>query len=209
MPFSINNFQSRIGSSGGFSLSYEFEVTVPSIVGTENATSLGAGVADDLKFRIESFTLPPRAVQTFDYITYGPTNKMGGFANYVEAEMNIICSNDLRERFYFMKWQDLVVGNHRLSTGNADDNKKSFDVGYLNDYKSQNIIINKYSNLEGSSGAPLYTCTLVDAFPSVVGGLAMAWDNTEILKMPVTISYRYFLENSPSAEQNTLSNTFT
>ena len=44
--------------------------------------------------------------------------------------------------------------------------------------------------------------------PERLYSISMAWDNTEILKMPITISYRYFLENSPSAEQNTLSNTF-
>ena len=119
--------------------------------------------------------------------------------------MNIICSRDLKERFFFMKWQDLIVGKHRLTNGDFNESRRSFDIGYFNDYKSQNIKVNKYSGLgdNGRDLTPVYTCTLIDAFPTLVGGLEMSWDNTEILKLPVSISYRYFIEESASAELET------
>ena len=205
MPFSINDFQGQVGSSGGFSLGYEFEVVIPNVVGSDRQTDLGTRTAENMRFRIDSFTVPPRAIQEIDYFTYGPPSKIGAFANYVQADMNIICSRDLKERFFFMKWQDLITGNHRLTNGDFDESRKSFDIGYFNDYKSQNIKINKYSGLgdSGRTASPIYTCTLIDAFPSLVGGLQMSWDNTEILKLPVSITYRYFVEESASAELET------
>jgi hypothetical protein len=205
MPFSINDFQGQVGSSGGFSLGYEFEVVIPNVVGSDTQTDLGTRTAENMRFRIESFTLPPRAVQEIDYFTYGPPTPIGGFPNYVQADMNIICSRDLKERFFFMKWQDLIVGKHRLTNGDFNESRRSFDIGYFNDYKSQNIKVNKYSGLgdNGRDLTPVYTCTLIDAFPTLVGGLEMSWDNTEILKLPVSISYRYFIEESASAELET------
>jgi hypothetical protein len=44
---------------------------------------------------------------------------MGGRLNYVPLDIQIICSPDLREREFFMRWQDLIGGLHRNPNLNA------------------------------------------------------------------------------------------
>lgn len=188
MPFSIERFKAEIAKSGGFSLSNEFDVMVPSVVGGVN---LGIGVAENMTFRIESFSLPPRGVELIDYITYGPSQKIGGFANYIDVDLSVILSPDLRERNYFIKWQDLIVGTHRQENQNAFERRSAFDIGYYNNYTSENITIRKYRS---DKETPVYELKLIDAFPSQVGSVGLDWNTVEIQKLNVTLTYRYFVE---------------
>lgn len=188
MPFEIERFKSELNKSGGFALTNTFEVSMPAVVGSVN---LGNGVAENLTFRIDAMTIPSRGVDVFDYVTYGPPTKIGGFANYTEVEMNVILSPDLRERGYFMKWQDIISGNHRLGSQTRNPLKAGFDIGYFNEYVSESVTISKFNE---SNKTPIYKIKLVDAFPSQVGGLPLSWEQVEVLKMPVTFSYRYFIE---------------
>lgn len=233
MPFNVNQFHAKISSTGGYAKASTFEVDVipPGKLISGNGTTLfrpsfpdSNNTAQGLTFRVFAVTWPGRALNSMESTIYGAPYKMGGSALYTDVEMSIMCSPDLRERDFFLQWQDLVVGNHRLDAGGPEKSNE-FDIGYYNDYVSDGVVIKQFveSNSERSSDvldvasnivpgltelgvghrervsdAPkvAYECMLVKAFPSQVGTLSSSWSNDEFLSFDVTMSYRYFVTNA-------------
>jgi|TARA_R110001606_G_C15322873_1_gene644811 hypothetical protein len=189
MGFDINKFTAELNKSGmARSSDFECVIDTKSILGLNEVSS-------SLQFRLESTSLPMRSVQPIDYKDYGYPYKIGGMANTVEIEMVIICSEDLRERDFFMSWQDLIVGKHRKKEiGNNEATRKNmFDVGYYDDYVcKQGVSIYQLD----PSGFRTYAVDLIDAYPMNVQPLSLSWGQTEIQKMNVTMTFRYFEERN-------------
>lgn len=183
MAFNINEITATINKSGVARADF-FDVIFSGI-----PTSLG--INRELSLRAESVTLPQRSVQPLDYKDYGVPFKIGGLANYVEIDMTFLLSEDLREREFFMKWQDLIVGNHR--TRNQLSRGSQFDIGYFNTYKCDGIQINHYSGKE-SEEAPKHTIKLIDAYPLQIATISRSWAQPEFMRQQVTFTYRYFTE---------------
>ena len=182
MAFNIQSFVSNV-SKNGFARTSDFfaEVSAP-------IPDLGA--ARDLTFRIEATNIPMRTVQSIDYKDYGYPYKIGGLPNSVEIEMQILCSPDLRERDFFLKWQDLIVGDHRTNTS---PNSNQFEIGYYNDYIGGVRIYQL-----NTEGLKTYEVELIEAYPMNVQGISKSWAQTDIQRMSVTMAYRYFKEKQIS-----------
>ena len=195
MPFNINNFTAEINDKG-FARSDFFEVIFTGfplkvVAAIEESTSPPTNVRTDfLSLRAESVTVPQRAITPIEYKDYGAPFKIGATANYVEIDMTFILSSDMRERNFFLAWQDVIAVNHRLQSGNARGS--SFDLGYFDEYKCDGIEIIHYEG--GKEIAPSYITQLRDAYPLNVGVVTRSWASAEILKQPVTFTYRYFSE---------------
>ena len=195
MPFNINNFTAEINDKG-FARSDFFEVIFTGfplkvVAAIEESTSPPTNVRTDfLSLRAESVTVPQRAITPIEYKDYGAPFKIGATANYVEIDMTFILSSDMRERNFFLAWQDVIAGNHRLQSGNARGS--SFDLGYFDEYKCDGIEIIHYEG--GKEIAPSYVTQLRDAYPLNVGPVTRSWASAEILKQQVTFTYRYFSE---------------
>lgn len=218
MPgFNINNFKAEMERTG-FAKASNFEVVIngpgktkiktdgagiTSIV--ENATTsirdsilgkLGGSYAlsNSFSFRIDSVGIPGRNVTTTNFQTYGPVQKMGIGVTYVDVNMSVICSPDLREREFFQRWQDLIGGNHRIGAQDSDERKKQFNVGYYNDYVTNGVEIYQLDD----SGFRTYGVKLIDAYPVIVGGLNGNWGTVDIHRMDVTFACRYYEEMNQS-----------
>ena len=195
MPFNITNFTSEINDKG-FARSDFFEVIFTGfplkvVAAIEESTSPPTNVRTDfLSLRAESVTVPQRAITPIEYKDYGAPFKIGSTANYIEIDMTFILSSDMRERNFFLAWQDVIAGNHRLQSGNARGS--SFDLGYFDEYKCDGIEIIHYEG--GKEIAPSYITQLRDAYPLNVGVVTRSWASAEILKQSVTFTYRYFSE---------------
>lgn len=187
MPFNINEFTSQI-NDGGFAKLSDFEVEMPNIVGRVVIAPTGS---DYLKYRIASIDMPPRSITFSDYRDYGVPYKIPTQSNFIDVTMQVICSHDYREREYFLKWQDLIVGKHRkLGTETfttSSEVKRQWDIAYYKDIVST-ITIKNYSE----DGKTKYEIKLIDAFPALVGNMTMSWSTSEFAVFPVTINYRYF-----------------
>ncbi len=205
MPFNITDFHANISKTGGVALSSNFFVEVPNLIGTLGAPGQGTASfliqnSESMTFRIDSINLPPRSVSDVAVRDFGAPRRIGLFANYLDVTMTVIVSPDLRERSYFLKWQDLVVGNHRVAI-NPGEQSKGFSTGYYSDYVSDGIKIKYYSE---ASNNPIYVLQLIDAYPILVGDLSMSWSQPDVLKMSVVIAYRYFVDaytNNNSAQE--------
>ena len=175
------------GAGNAFSLNNIIDTVIQS---TASAVGLGGilggvrGVAESLSFRIDSVTMPQRSSSPISYETYGAPYKIGGPLNYVELEFSVICSPDLREREFFLAWQDLIGGDHR--TGTTD-----FDMGYYDEYVcNQGFAIYQLD----PNGNRTRVIKLIDSYPTVVGPISSSWAQTDIVKNSITMAYRYFIE---------------
>jgi hypothetical protein len=201
MPFNINNFTAEM-NKGGVARGDFFEVVFtalpPKVIASINtSTLLGASyftVLDGLRFRAESVTVPQRAITPIEYKDYGAPFKIGSTANYIEIDVTFILSKDMRERNFFLAWQDVITGDHRVRQTTARGS--SFDLGYFDDYKCDGIEIIHYKgdDEDVNRDTPAYVTQLRDAYPLNVGPVTRSWASAEILKQQVTFTYRYFSE---------------
>lgn len=180
MAFDVNQFHAEISKSGGVALASNFEVIAPSFVGKERRTFLTN--AENLRFRIESISAPQRTMTTTDYRDWGAPYKIALQSNYIDVSMTIIMSPDMREREYFLRWQDLAAGSHR-----SDDT--GFVTGYYDDYVSEGLVLQVFAE---QVVFPVYELTFVDSYPLLVGELQNSWSTPEIQRMTVTMAFRYF-----------------
>lgn len=178
MPFSANEFRSRIGNNG-VAFKSDFEAKIYGV---------GSGsLIEDLTFRIEETEIPGRSVQTIDYRDHGVMRKIGYNAQYADIAITIICSRDLKEKELFDNWQDLIVGNHRNNGGSDAERARQFNAGYYDDYVGRMDII-QYDRL----GKKTYHVKLEEVYPLQVSPLQVSWSNPELQKLNVTLAYRYY-----------------
>jgi len=193
MAFDIDAFTAEMHSVG-FARASDFEVEI----GGDILSKVGGsfGLSSSMMLRVNSAIIPGRDVQNSVYLDYGAPYKVGTKLNYVDIPISIICSPDLREREFFMRWQDLIGGLHRNPGLNADDRKKQFNSGYYDDYVcKKGITIYKLDQ----QGFKTYAIDLIDAYPVNINAMALSWSSgAEMMKLDVTFSYRYYEERDQS-----------
>ena len=214
MPFKINEFTSNFNATG-YAKQGRFEVRIipPTGQGSDGSalgrlisglSLLGGtvgevagilnGLGDNvdifhLALRADSAELPGRAVQTLDNRYYGPLRKSGYQANYVDTTITFICSEDLREKLFFERWQDLIVGEHRVAGTNPDS--KAFNAGYYDDYVSSIEILQMNENNDVT-----YEMRLLQAYPIQVAPLPLNWASDELQRLSVTFAYNRYESDS-------------
>ena len=208
MPFNINRFQGEI-DRGGISRTDHFEIiiTPPKNVidivrdrtidnleiqsGVDSFAELTGGrkqleVAESIMLRARSVNLPGRTVAQTEFFEHGSEYKIASASNYQNVSMGIICSDNLIEREFFLQWQDLAIGGHRVD---GSLNRNGFYGSYYSDYIST-IDINIYNEV----GLNTRTVQLIEAFPVSVLDIQYDWGSSEHAIIPIDISYRYFYE---------------
>jgi len=192
MAFDIDAFTAEIGGLG-FAKSSNFEVEIGGDVLSKVGSSFG--LSSSLLLRVSSATFPGRFVTDITYKDYGAPYKIGGQINYIPIDIQIICSPDLREREFFMRWQDLIGGFHRNSGLDSNFRTTEFDIGYYNDY-----VCKKGFTLYqlDQNGFKTYAIDLIDSYPLTVAAQSYNWNSSEMQMLNVTMAYRYFEERNQS-----------
>ena len=189
MTFKPDEFKAEISKTGGIALASDFRVLV------KPPDALIHYDSDSLSFRISGAEFPARQITGSSYSLYGPAMTMGIGANYAPITLEILMSPDMRERDFFLEWQDLIGGSHRKAKENSsvDSVQKQFNIGFYDEYIShQGITIQQFDR--GQPDKPVYEVTLMDCFPSLVSGSTMSWETPDVLKQQIQISYRYFVD---------------
>jgi len=193
MAFDIDSFTAEMHSVG-FARPSDFEVEIGGDILSKVGSSFG--LSSSLMFRVNTAELPQRNVEAISYAEYGAPYKIGGGVNYVDTPISIICSPDLREREFFMRWQDLIGGFHRNPDLDADQRKNQFNIGYYDNYVAKKGITIYQLDQQGFK---THAVDLIDAYPIVVSPLSLSWANgSEVQVMNVTIAFRYFEERNQS-----------
>jgi len=167
----MNDILSEFHSDNGYAIPNRFEVLI---------TRPGGSATESRKvsLRCETVLLPGRNLNTVtDGMPYGPTREVVDGVTYAEdISMTFQASSGLDERVFFEEWQELAF------------NKQTWNVGYYNDYVSTVEIY-----LLDRQDQRRYGIKLVEAFPKTIGGTDLGQaSNNEIVKTPVTFSFRYW-----------------
>lgn len=225
MPFNVTNFNSEVSKTGIASTSY-FEAWITAGPGSYSQnSSIGNilrefGINYGMAFRIEAVNLPGRTLQTFDQNYYGPVRAIPYRAVVQPVSFTVILSKDMRERQFFMKWQDYFVGHYRTNV-NRSGMPGMFDSKYYDDgigtveirqysyplgdpNPRQAVQKKEYSQTQKEPGAPkiqgqgdyvLQTQILLEeAYPLTINDIQMSWGDEGYGKLQVEMRYRYFIE---------------
>ena len=151
-------------------------------------TGAPVAISKDLQLMCETVSLPTRSAATNEQTMYGPVQSFPYRFTYTEASLNFYLTEDFAIKKLFDEWQEKIV------------DPVSGNLGYFDDYKCQ-IKISKYASEHGSTGhTPNYAVTLIDAWPSIIGEVALGHSlGTDILRLPVTFQFRKWKESTSGA----------
>jgi len=177
MAFNINNMISE-GLKGGVAKTAHFEVFI------QSPPSLGFDTEKtrELAFRADSVELPGRTALTIDhkFTVNGPINKIPYTQIYPDVTITFICSEDFREKEYLDLWMSKMLDTSPNPSG-------AFNVRYFDDYKST-IVINQFDQ----SGNIRTATKLFDAYPIIINGIQMGWQDDAIARVSAQFSLRYY-----------------
>ena len=165
----INNFLSEFHSDSGYALPSRYEVII---------ISPAAGDARKVSMRCESIDLPGRSLNTStDSNMYGIAPEIvDGITFGGTLAMTFQSSSDLEERVFFESWQEMAW------------DKGTWNVKYYKDYiKEIEIYVLDVTNTRR------YGIKLMECYPKDIGASSFnASPASEIIKIPVTMAYRYW-----------------
>jgi hypothetical protein len=225
MPFNISNFNAEVSRTGIASPSF-FEGVITAGPGSYNPNSginsilREFGITRGLSFRIESLNMPGRILQTFDQNYHGPVRAIPFRFSVMPVTISVILSKDMRERQFFLKWQDYFVGHHRTNV-NRSAIPGMFDTKYYDDaigtmeiwqyshpigdvntnqtrQRKENSETQKEPGVTRSQSQPDYILQtqilLEEAYPVSVNDIQMSWGDEGYGRLQVEMRYRYFIE---------------
>ena len=196
MAFSIDEFRSSIDRQGlAYQSHYDVMIVPPPVIGDVESTR-------DIMVRVEAAEKPGRGILTIDSRYWGPFQRVGYEASHTDVTLGVLCSADLRERDFFVRWQDLIVGRYRVAAG-PGARINVFDLGYYDDYVGR-VSVREYDD----TGVVTSHTSLIEAYPVFVGPLSHAWSTVEALRVNVTLAYRYFEDVERSSPIGSDANAF-
>ena len=108
---------------------------------------------------------------------YGPTREIVDGVTYAEdIAMTFVASSGLQERVFFEEWQKQAF------------DETTWNIGYYNDYVSviDIYLLDKQDNRR-------FGLRLWESFPKTIGATSLGQaSNNELIKVPVTFSFRYW-----------------
>jgi len=149
MPFTINEFTSELSKHGVAKASDFSVIVIP-------PPQVNNGAETWLPLRIESVNMPSRSLMTIEQRYHGPIRYMPYSVIHQPVTITVLCSEDMREREFFMKWQDIcsmqvnAEGNAFARSSRVQSEGK-YDSNYYDDtVKPGSMEILQYP---GSAGA--------------------------------------------------------
>lgn len=124
----------------------------------------------------QTAVIPEREIKNVEWREYGQSRKLGIVHEHKDFTLSYYCSEDMKERFFFENWQDIVFNSL---------NKRR---GYYSDYTST-LEVTKY-DAGWSKEQAIYK--IVEAYPTNISSQSLTYDEAAILRLDVTFKYRYY-----------------
>lgn len=176
----IDDFISAIAYSG-ISKSSDFTCLVTAPSGTTDEMR-------ELTMRIETADIAGRNSTIIEDTTGGfPTHIVIG-STMNEIPISVILSEDLREKIFFEKWQDLATGSYR----SGQTSKYMYNPGFYKSYIGTVVVY-----VKNEAGENSYEIEYQAAYPAVIGSITYSWENgQQIAKLPVTLTFKKFVDKT-------------
>ena len=177
--FQLANLRKAFSDHGGVARGNKFQAMI---------IDAPVAIPEDLQLMCETISLPTRSAATSELSMHGPVQSFPYRFTFTEASLNFYLTEDFAIKKIFDEWQEKIIDP---ITGN---------LGFFNDYNCT-IEISKYSSIHGSTGfSPDYAVTLIDAWPSIVGEVALGHSlGGDKLTLPVTFQFRKWKDSTSGA----------
>lgn len=145
----------------------------------------GRNINETFRFRCEVTQLPGRTISTTDDQAYGPITKFAYETGYQDLDMQIIASEDFRERVFFEVWMENIINQSNLRDGNKSNAGLS---KYYDQYATGQVRIFQAS----PDTKILARYTLYNAYPISLSPMNLTWEEQDTYqRFTVTMTYRY------------------
>ena len=189
MSFSVENFRAKLESGGGpaYGDRYHIAFTAPTGVQKEaNAMMQHEGpisVTNRLSWLCDTINIPSRSLTTTEFRTYGLPVKRPYGSVYTESQMEFLCTRNMGEKKFFDAWLNYIFNNN------------SYDMAYYDSYTTDIDIYHFDRSVTDANdlSKSTYHIKLEEAYPTLVGEISMNHTATEILKIPITFTYKKYV----------------
>lgn len=181
MTFNINDFRGKL--VGGGARSNLFQVIINSPTGANVALN-----TEQMSFMCKAASLPGSQVGVIEVPYFGRTIKVAGDRSFQDWTVTVINDEPFDLRNALERWQSA------MSSFDTKGGKKTGLGATANPatYSANGQVI-QY----GKEGNIIKTVNLINIFPSMVGEIALSWDQAQqIEEFQVTFSYDYFTSDS-------------
>lgn len=197
--FNAQNMLSSLSKSGvAHSGHFEVQVTGPrqrlldkedsfqGNIQSRASTGLGGGAEREMIYRAEAAEIPGRSIATVEhrFDNYSPISRVATGQTYTPITISFLLSEDLREKEYFEQWHDQIVGTGAFTTNSP---KARSNAQYYHQYVGS-VIIRQY----GSNGQIKSIHTLNEAYPYVIGGIGVNWNDDAHMRLQVQFTYQSY-----------------
>jgi hypothetical protein len=152
----------------------------------------GRDINNTFRFRCEATELPGRTISTSDDQAYGPMTKFAYETSYQDVSLQIICSEDMRERAMFEIWMENIINQTDLKGG---DQSRAGLAKYYDQYASGQVRIYQVGGggtVKKPGTKQLARYTLYNAYPIQMSPMNLSWEEQNTYqRFSVTITYRY------------------
>ena len=189
MSFSVENFRAKLESGGGpaYGDRYHIYFNPPAAVATEATAMMqheaASSVTQRLSWLCDTINIPSRSLTTTEFRTYGLPVKRPYGSVYTESQMEFLCTRNMGEKKFFDAWLNYVFDNN------------SYDIAYYENYTTDIDIyhFDRSASDANDLSRSTYHIKLIEAYPTLVGEISMNHTATEILKIPITFTYKKYV----------------
>ena len=137
--------------------------------------------AEFLTFRCENADLPGKSITTNERKDYVVSSKHPSGLAFTDLTLTFVCSSSMKERIFFDKWMEKIVGTGELKSE------------YYDKFISPKIDVSLYTGDSVGEGAiKSATFTYHKIFPIAISEQDVNWGNNQILKLTIGFSYEYW-----------------
>ena len=201
MSFSVETFRSKLEEGGGpaygdryhvsFNAPTGVEFEAASYIKTEGVTN----ITSRLSWLCDTINIPSRSLTTTEFRTYGLPVKRPYGSVYTESQMEFLCTRNMGEKKFFDAWLNYIFNNRTYDMAYYDNYWTDIDIYHFDRTATD------ASDLEKST----YHIKLIDAYPTLVGEISMNHTASEVLKIPITFTYKKYVH----ADINSSTQTFS
>ena len=189
MSFSVETFRAKLESGGGpaYGDRYHVSFNAPAGVILEADSYLktegASNVTSRLSWLCDTINIPSRSLTTTEFRTYGLPVKRPYGSVYTESQMEFLCTRNMGEKKFFDAWLNYIFDN------------RSYDMAYYENYVTDIDIyhFDRSVSTANDLSKSTYHITLEEAYPTLVGELSMNHTATEVLKLPITFTYKKYV----------------
>lgn len=183
MPFNINAFKSNGLVYGGARPSlFNVEMPAPPGIGIDNVS------LDKFRFVCRATELPASRVSEIPVPYFGRRIKVAGQRDFQDWAVAVMNDEDFSVRAMFEAWSNAL--NRHVSNVR--------DPAIATENYKVDLTVNQYSK----DGELIRAYTLVGAFPTQIGAIALNWESSnQIEEFPVQFAYDYWVPEVESSSK--------